>query len=290
MTSRKVDPNWGDQSYDSSGLPPGYRFCPTDEELVCYYLIRKVLNSNSEFPGIGIVDFNRCEPWDLKALAKTKDTVSYFFTLRDRKYPTGMRTNRATEAGYWKATGKDREVVSRSTEKLMGMKKTLVFYTGRAPKGQKTNWIMHEYRLEGESRPDQQEWVVCRVFEKSASSMKKTAPEESSNSAGFIEEYSNAQPISFLPDLQSVESSPSMHSVKPNHSFNGGRTSQISEPQGYSTSPQVVNYNGHVSDLRRSNSNLKLKKELPLGDTLENLVAGWDMSSPDFIWDTGAAP
>ena len=71
----------------------------------------------------------------------------YFFSHKDKKYPTGTRTNRATAAGFWKATGRDK-AIHLSDSKRIGMRKTLVFYTGRAPHGQKTDWIMHEYRLD----------------------------------------------------------------------------------------------------------------------------------------------
>lgn len=76
---------------------------------------------------------------------KTRDLEWYFFSVLDKKYGNGARTNRATEKGYWKTTGKDRAVY-HSTQ-IVGMKKTLVYHSGRAPKGQRTNWVMHEYRL-----------------------------------------------------------------------------------------------------------------------------------------------
>ena len=71
----------------------------------------------------------------------------YFFSHKDKKYPTGTRTNRATAAGFWKATGRDKAIYASGARRI-GMRKTLVFYKGRAPHGQKSDWIMHEYRLE----------------------------------------------------------------------------------------------------------------------------------------------
>ncbi|GMY30079.1 NAC domain-containing protein 7-like [Fagus crenata] len=128
-----------------SHVPPGFRFHPTDEELVDYYLRKKIASKRIDLDVIKDVDLYKIEPWDLQELCKigTDDQNEwYFFSHKDKKYPTGTRTNRATKAGFWKATGRDKAIYSRHS--LIGMRKTLVFYKGRAPNGQKSDWIMHE--------------------------------------------------------------------------------------------------------------------------------------------------
>lgn len=170
--------NKGEEPLD---LPPGFRFHPTDEEIISYYLTEKVKNSSFSATAVGEADLNKCEPWDLPKKAKMGEKEWYFFCQKDRKYPTGMRTNRATESGYWKATGKDKEIY-KGKGNLVGMKKTLVFYRGRAPKGEKTNWVMHEFRLEGKfatyslPKAAKDEWVVCRVFHKNTDVKKPQIP------------------------------------------------------------------------------------------------------------------
>ncbi|GJM91303.1 hypothetical protein PR202_ga07665 [Eleusine coracana subsp. coracana] len=154
-----------------SCVPPGFRFHPTDEELVGYYLRKKVASLKIDLDVIRDVDLYRIEPWHLQDHCKIgyeEQSDWYFFSYKDRKYPTGTRTNRATLTGFWKATGRDKAVRDKHGRGLIGMRKTLVFYTGRAPNGRKTDWIMHEYRLETDENatPQEEGWVVCRAFKK----------------------------------------------------------------------------------------------------------------------------
>ncbi|KAL7170440.1 hypothetical protein ACSBR2_035346 [Camellia fascicularis] len=97
-------------------MAPGFRFYPTEEELVSFYLQNKLQ---------GRQDLDRTRergPW-----------------------------RKITTSGYWKAIGSPGYVYS-SRNRVIGMKKTMVFYRGRAPTGRKTEWKMNEYRaIEGEA-------------------------------------------------------------------------------------------------------------------------------------------
>ncbi|GAB4855006.1 hypothetical protein Ancab_023593 [Ancistrocladus abbreviatus] len=118
------------QAVAATSLAPGFRFHPTDQELVSYYLKRKVCGKPIRFDAISETDIYKSEPWDLPELSrlKSKDNEWYFFGVQDKKYVNGSRVNRATGKGYWKATGNDRPILHNT--RTVGMKKTLVFYSG----------------------------------------------------------------------------------------------------------------------------------------------------------------
>ncbi|KAK9996952.1 hypothetical protein SO802_021638 [Lithocarpus litseifolius] len=151
-------------------LPPGFRFHPTDEELVNHYLCRKCASLPLAVPIIREIDLYKYDPWQLPEMALYGEKEWYFFSPRDRKYPNGSRPNRAAGTGYWKATGADKPI---GKPKPLGIKKALVFYAGKAPRGIKTNWIMHEYRLANVDRSAGKknnlrldDWVLCRIYNK----------------------------------------------------------------------------------------------------------------------------
>uniref|UniRef100_A0A7N0UZR3 NAC domain-containing protein n=1 Tax=Kalanchoe fedtschenkoi TaxID=63787 RepID=A0A7N0UZR3_KALFE len=168
-------------------LPPGFRFHPTDEELVVHYLKKKIASLPLPVSIIAEIDLYKFDPWELPGKATFGEQEWYFFSPRDRKYPNGARPNRAATSGYWKATGTDKPILTSNGTHKVGVKKALVFYGGKPPKGIKTNWIMHEYRLVDGSVSSNafkppvadasstnkkaslrlDDWVLCRIYKKS---------------------------------------------------------------------------------------------------------------------------
>ncbi|KAM7252759.1 hypothetical protein ACFE04_008268 [Oxalis oulophora] len=158
----------------SNEFPPGYRFKPTDEELIVEYLGKK--DRNEVLPPNKIIDVHLYN-YNPETLAENyrsyQENQWYFFTPRDRKYPNGARPRRAAGDGFWKATGSDKPIIHNDIN--VGAKKTLVYYRGKPPRGTKTNWIMHEFRLpenqlkrvrNGAEDMRLDDWVLCRIYQK----------------------------------------------------------------------------------------------------------------------------
>ncbi|KAF8039606.1 hypothetical protein BT93_B1967 [Corymbia citriodora subsp. variegata] len=145
---------------DAASMYPGFKFSPSDAELISYYLAKKLEGVDKSVEQlIPEVDISAHEPWDLPAKSIIpSESEWFFFSVRGRKYPKGSQSKRATDHGYWKATGKERNVKSSSV--VIGTKRTLVFHLGRAPKGKRTEWIMHEYSMNAKS---QDSLVICRL-------------------------------------------------------------------------------------------------------------------------------
>ncbi|CAL0303783.1 unnamed protein product [Lupinus luteus] len=221
-------------------LPPGFRFFPTDEELLVQYLCRKVAGHHFSLPIIAEIDLYKFDPWVLPGKAIFGEKEWYFFSPRDRKYPNGTRPNRVAGSGYWKATGTDKIITTEGRK--VGIKKALVFYIGKAPKGTKTNWIMHEYRLLDSSRKNNgsakvnnsksffplfsivsiycsidnmflivnclmqlDDWVLCRIYKKNSSAQKTIIPsfssKEYSNGGSSPSSSSHVEDMIVLPEI-----------------------------------------------------------------------------------------
>ncbi|KAL3851043.1 hypothetical protein ACJIZ3_012925 [Penstemon smallii] len=185
---------------------PGFRFHPTDEELVGFYLRRKVDKKPIRIELIKQTDIYKYDPWDL--IPKSSSVVGekeewYFYCKRGRKYKNSIRPNRVTCSGFWKATGIDKPIYSSSSSgsggiNIIGLKKSLVYYRGSAGKGTKTDWMMHEFRLPSTSTStststhgvksstknvvmdtktinaqEAEVWTLCRIIKRRVSCYKK---------------------------------------------------------------------------------------------------------------------
>ncbi|KAL9405436.1 hypothetical protein Peur_002408 [Populus x canadensis] len=149
-------------------LPPGFRFCPSDEELVVHFLHRKaaLLPCHPDvIPDLGLYPY---DPWQLDGKALSEGKQRYFYSRRTQ--------NKITSNGCWKPmAGRGEELVFASdSNKTVGTKKYFLFYTAD---GIRTNWVMEEYRLSefgtsastktrNRQKQDYSKWVICRVYER----------------------------------------------------------------------------------------------------------------------------
>ncbi|KAH6777379.1 xylem NAC domain 1 [Perilla frutescens var. hirtella] len=153
----------GDSNFN---MPPGFRFYPTDEELVVHFLHRKAALLPCHPDVIPDLDLYPYDPWDLDG------NNWYFYSRRTQ--------SRVTGSGYWHQMGIEEPIYSNGQR--VGMKKYNAFYVGQPLEGVKTNWIMQEYKLSDStsssrsssrrrsSKVDYSKWVVCRVYERSCDS------------------------------------------------------------------------------------------------------------------------
>lgn len=60
-----------------SQVPPGFRFHPTEEELLHYYLRKKVSSEKIDLDVIRDVDLNKLEPWDIQGQQSAFDYYTH---------------------------------------------------------------------------------------------------------------------------------------------------------------------------------------------------------------------
>ncbi|CAM0955312.1 unnamed protein product [Alopecurus aequalis] len=165
-------------------LPPGYRFYPTEEELVRFYLRHKLDGSRQGDIErvIPVADVCSLDPWQLPEVHRGAGDGEpwFYFCARQDREARGGRPCRTTPSGYWKAAGTPGLVYS-ADGRPVGTKKTMVFYRGRAPAGAKTKWKMNEYRAFDDDDTDpaapapnpflqaRSEFSLCRLYTRSDS-------------------------------------------------------------------------------------------------------------------------
>ncbi|KAJ0973393.1 hypothetical protein J5N97_021352 [Dioscorea zingiberensis] len=168
---------------NNNSVPPGFRFYPTEQELVSFYLKNRLENTRVQdiervIPPIDVYAF---DPWQLPEMSGEYCILDseqwFFFCPMQEREAQGGRPARTTPSGYWKATGSPSGVYANN--RMIGVRKTMVFYQGRAPLGAKTKWKMNEYKYVEERDAAisssasgrvcnlRNEFSLCRVYIKS---------------------------------------------------------------------------------------------------------------------------
>ncbi|URD96668.1 (No apical meristem) protein [Musa troglodytarum] len=122
----------------SKSVPMDININSTDDEVVLYLEGRKV---GDPTPNNVITEVNPfgVEPWDSPA------KIWYLYHSEGPRSPEGGCEIKVTRSGYWRPTDDAKIYTGTST---IGRKTTLEFCKGKAPFGERTGWMMHEYQVE----------------------------------------------------------------------------------------------------------------------------------------------
>ncbi|KAL1188969.1 NAC domain-containing protein 83 [Cardamine amara subsp. amara] len=150
-------------------LPIGYRFHPTEQELILHYLLPKAFTSPLPSSIIPVFDVFFSHP--LTFPGDQKEKQRYFFCKKIRQVSSNEhRIKISSGDGYWKPIGKQRLIIACG--KTVGIRRTLAFYETNKSSSHcnKTRWSMTEYCLAGFSSTKVfGEWAVYNVYERKGS-------------------------------------------------------------------------------------------------------------------------
>ncbi|KAK4839704.1 hypothetical protein QYF36_024185 [Acer negundo] len=146
----------------------GYRFDPTDKELVVDYLFHKV--HGNPLPSTTAVKecdvYGDSHAWKGLFEAMEEDTL-YFFTRLKKKTEKGKRIDRTTDSGTWKGQQGDKEIFCYNDNHQMvhvGSRRNFSFIPKEGIQETCCTWVMHEYRLDGcLLNQNNNSYVLCRI-------------------------------------------------------------------------------------------------------------------------------
>ncbi|KAJ4962373.1 hypothetical protein NE237_022312 [Protea cynaroides] len=155
---------------------PGFRFHPTEEQLLCYYLSNKnncerhdrdlsfpYFDDNNIVQEIDLYGYDPCDLPDIACFPYGRGGSRkhwYCFTAK----ASTERVKRKARGGFWKRKGRARDIVAAKGGPVLGKRKTSVFYSGNSSRTRKTDWVLYEYTLIDNLKDS---FALCRVFFKS---------------------------------------------------------------------------------------------------------------------------
>ncbi|KAF3951478.1 hypothetical protein CMV_022869 [Castanea mollissima] len=157
-------------------LPVGFRFNPTDYELVTHFLRNRNLGKPTPSDAVKECDlYGKKEPWEIwdmfSAVDESRVVKQLYFFTKLKTYNNGRRIDRrvGSGSGTWK-----KEHQLKTPPGLVGVEKSRFSYENNDDKSSKSSssssslgrngkWNMIEYKDLNPPNQESNEYVVCRL-------------------------------------------------------------------------------------------------------------------------------